>query len=77
MPSIQLLGNCSFDIYLIHFIILLAVDCTLMPLLGDWTNSNSYNNNKNYIPNRTAAAWICYLFVILPVTLTLAYLVDE
>jgi hypothetical protein len=60
------LGRISFAVYLLHFIILLLCDILIMPSLGPATNSNNDND-------RTVAAFICYIFVILPTTIVSSY----
>jgi hypothetical protein len=66
-PVCLFLGRISFAVYLLHFVVLLLTDVYVMPYLGPATNAHGDDD-------RTVAAVICYLFIILPTTLGASYL---
>lgn len=60
------IGRISFAIYLLHYQVLIITDILIMPYLGPALNRPGSND-------RTAAAFICYFFIILPVTIVASY----
>lgn len=68
------LGRMSFAIYLLHYMVLVLCDIVIMPVLGPATNTNGGED-------RTVAAVIVFLLVIVPAVLASSYVftvyVDE
>jgi hypothetical protein len=58
----QFLGRTSFAIYLLHYIVLMLADILVMPYLGPAFNQKGHHD-------RTGAAFFCFVFIIVPVTL--------